>query len=303
VSLGWAASLEVAIELVADGTLDPDATIDAWLPASPNADRITVQMLIDGTHGWGGFAASPVDLQVEHIVSDPARSWSLDEVLETYEVIPPASDPGQFDPDARPTGLTALAYIAQQVTGRPYADLVAEHLAVPAGLDGTFLTDGADLPDGFQHGRFDLGGTRDTSAAPVTALATYEPVDWALVSTVPDLLDMIDTWVDGTWRPGGSPATPSMFPDERADDTTGQEQIIGLGVPYHGYCPCTATGDGNEVTSIGRRPYRVGTELHTVHYLEDGVSVVVLFNSDAWQDRSQIIAVVDQIHAAVGTST
>jgi CubicO group peptidase (beta-lactamase class C family) len=298
-TLGWEAALTVATALVAEGTLDPAATIDAWLPNQPNAERISVQMLLDGTHGWGSFDDAPVSVYPENVVADLERTWTLAEVLATYEAIPPRNEPGTFDADGRTTSYDAMAYIAEELTGRPFADLVTEYFAEPAGLDDTFLNTGGELPEGYQHGVFDLDGPNDTSQFPLTALVTYQPTRVAMVSTFPDLLDLLDTWAEGTWTTGGRPPSPDMFP---ADRQAGSDAIFGLGVPYQGYCPCVATPDGNQVERIGRRPYAVGTDVQAVRYLDDGISVVVHFNSDAHVDRAPVLAVADAAHAAALTA-
>jgi hypothetical protein len=77
----------------------------------------------------------------------------------------------------------------------------------------------------------------------------------------------------------------------------------GLGVPFNGYCPCTAGGDGHEVTAIGRTPTGniVGTDTHALRYV-DGITVVVHFNIGQSADRAQVRAVADAIHEAASHS-
>ena len=295
-TLGWSVVQEIAADLIAGAALDPSASLDTWLPDQPNADRITVQMLIDGTHGWGSMNDSPVDLYPANVVADLERSWGLEEVLETYEAIPPFAEPGTFDPHARPTGFDALAYVAEQASGHTLAELVALHSAAPLGLTDTMLGDGVQFPDGFHHGRFMMDRPMDTTEFPTAALFTYQPTRLGVISSVPDLLDMLDAWADGSWTDGGVAPDAAMFPDSRREAPAGP--IIGLGVPYSGYCPCEPTDGGNQVTAIGRRPYAVGSDLHVLRYLDDDISVVVHFNSDAWTDRQPLIELVDAVHAA-----
>ena len=58
--------MTIAMQLADEGVLDMAATVDRWLPEQSNADRVTLQMLLDGTSGWDGWAG--VDTQ--NIVAD-----------------------------------------------------------------------------------------------------------------------------------------------------------------------------------------------------------------------------------------
>jgi CubicO group peptidase (beta-lactamase class C family) len=302
-NLGYSIVAEIGLKLVADGTLDPEATIDAWLPDAPNADRITVGMLIDSTHGWGDYG----EVLGQNVTADLERHWTSAEAVATLQDVAPAAEPGTFVGDGVGSGTLALGYVAEQVTGDSLADLVASTIADPAGLEHTFLSDGSDLPGNYQYGRFFLedGPLRSTAEAPLAAYFTFAPAEDAFVSTVPDLLDLLDTWVDGTWRPGATPPAPSMFVTYRmpaAEYVGDPPRYIGLDVPYTGYCPCQLTSDGHAPDAIGRRPATFGTDVHLFHYPDDDISIVLHYNSNTWAERSQIEAVLADIRATVAAS-
>jgi CubicO group peptidase (beta-lactamase class C family) len=128
-SLGHSIVAEIGMKLVAEGTLDPDATIDAWLPDSPNADRITVRMLIDSTHGWAPYG----DVLAQNVEADLERRWTTSEAAATLQDLAPQAEPGTFVGESIGTGLLALGYIAEQVTGSSLADLVSSTITQPAG--------------------------------------------------------------------------------------------------------------------------------------------------------------------------
>jgi CubicO group peptidase (beta-lactamase class C family) len=305
-SLGHSIVAQLGLELVADGTLDPDATVDAWLPDSPNATTVTIRMLIDGTHGWADFG----DVQFEQVTADFARHWTAGEALATLHDVAPAAEPGTFVVDGIETGLLALGYIAEQVTGHSLADLVTTYVTGPAGLEHSFLSDGTDLPDDYLYGRFALADRPDfavhaTDEVPLTSYFTYAPAEDAFVSTVADLLDLLDTWVEGTWRPGGTPPDSADFPADRQDPQGypgDRVDYVGLEVPYNGYCPCHPTGDGNTVDAIGRQPQTVGNDLQMLHFLDDDVSIVLHYNSNQSVDRNALESVLDDIRATVAAS-
>jgi CubicO group peptidase (beta-lactamase class C family) len=185
-NLGYSIVDEIGMKLVADGTLDPHATIDAWLPDAPNADRVTVGMLIDATHGWGDYG----DVMLQNVTTDFARRWTSGEAAATLKDVPPEAEPGTFVGGVGNygAGMLALGSIVEQVTGRSLAELVTSTITQPAGLDHSFLSDGTDLPDNYQHGRFVGQGGTPASAfqgPPPTAYFTYAPAEDAFVSTVP----------------------------------------------------------------------------------------------------------------------
>jgi CubicO group peptidase (beta-lactamase class C family) len=302
-SLGYSIVAEIAMKLVADGTLDPDATIDAWLPNSPNANRVTVGMLIDATHGWGDYG----NVLGQNVIADLERRWTSGEAVATLQDVAPQAEPGTFVGGSVGTGMLALGYIAEQVTGHSLADLVTSQITQPARLDHSFLSDGTDLPANYQDGRFFLQGLPMHSSAGVsrTAYFTYAPADAAFVSTVPDLLNLLDTWVDGTWRPGATQPTPAAFPASRQLDREYVGELpryLGLDVPYFGYCPCQPTSNGTTVDAIGRKPATYGTDVHMFHYLHDNISIVLQYNSNTSADREQIEAVLAHIRATVAAS-
>jgi CubicO group peptidase (beta-lactamase class C family) len=260
-------------------------------------------MLIDSTHGWDDYG----NVLGQNVMADLERHWTTGEAAATLRDVAPERAPGTFVGEGVGTGVLALGHIAEQVTGSSLADLVTSTIAQPAGLDHSFLSDGTDLPDNYQYGRFALEGVpwHSTAEGPLTAYFTYAPAEDAFVSTVPDLLDLLDTWVDGSWRPDATPPTPAAFPADRelAPEYVGDPpRYLGLGVPYSGYCPCRPTSDGNAVDAIGRRPATFGTDVHLFHYLDDDISIVLHYNSNTWADRSEIEAVLADLRATVKAS-
>jgi CubicO group peptidase (beta-lactamase class C family) len=285
----------IALQLVDEGVLDPGATVDEWAPGMPAADVTTVQSLIEMTTGWSGWGA-PGD---EVVLDDLERRWTLTEVVDqvsaTVSVDP---DPSVATTDVLMTDLI-LGHVLEQVSGEQLAALVEERVAGPLGLDDTMISDGTH-PDGYRHGVFDFDGARaDTSMFPGTAFFTWHTATFGAVSSVPDQLDVLDAWHTGELFATDRNPGPERFGPARATSLNDPGSYDGLGVPFNGYCPCTAVGDGHEVTAIGRTPHvRVlGVDMHALRY-DDGITVVVHFNSGQSTDRAQLRAVADAIHEA-----
>jgi CubicO group peptidase (beta-lactamase class C family) len=295
-SLTGALSRTIALQLVDEGLLDPSATVDAWAPDMPGAAATTVQAVIEMRTGWSRWGAPGDDV----VLDDLERVWTLSEVVAL--VSPSVTlDP---DPSVVTTDLLmndlVLGHVLEQVTGESLGALVESRIAGPLGLSGTEISDGSTHADGYRHGVFDLDGMIvDTSLFPTTAFFTWHTATFAAVSTVPDLLDLLDAWHAGALFTADRTPGPGRFGSDRATSVGDPASYDGLGVPFNGYCPCTVSGDGHEVAAIGRTPAGrvVGSDAYIFRY-EDGISVVVQFNSEQAVDRAQTRAVADAIHAA-----
>jgi CubicO group peptidase (beta-lactamase class C family) len=290
----------IAFQLIDEGQLDPAATIDHWLPRHTNSDRITIEMLLNGTHGWHGFG----DIAQEAVFADPARSWTLHEALTLVEDLPADGKPGTFHDGGLDTAATALAYIIEQETGSTLADTVKDRIAAPIGLDHTSISDGAPRPVGFQEGVTWFGGPGDTSEHPHTAYTTLGTAFSSLTSTIPDILDLIGAWASGALFTADRTVAPERFLAERPMQNgpgTPPYGAIGLGLPINGYCPCQPSGAGLVVNAVGRAPVGVGTLIYALHYPATGVSVALHFNSGDYPDGRRFVTfgIVDAVHDVV----
>lgn len=279
----------VAWQLADEGNLDLDATIDAWLPDVPNADRVTIGMLIDYTTGWGrGDVDTP-------IVADLSRRWTLAEAMESVVGVPPVREPGTTIGTEFIHSDTALGYILEQVTGDSIADLIGARIITPLGLDDTLVQDGTNQPDGYQHGIFAFDGQSvDTSMFPNVSYYTYFGAEFAVVSTSTDLLDLLDALVAGDLFTTDRTPTPERLLGARLLDGS----VGASGAPLNGYCPCESAGGNTlDVAAVGRRPTGLGTYVAMIRF-PDGISVVLHFNSRETDDVDTIWQFVLAIHDA-----
>lgn len=284
----------IAYQLVDEGLLDPTATVDQWLPAQPNADRVTVQMLLDHTHGWASWPEASYNL----MAADFNRRWTLSEVLASVETNPPLAEPGTFSSEGTGVAATALAYIAENITSSTLTDLVEDRMAQPAGLDETAISDGTEPPD-YEDGVFIFDGQRrDTSGGPHTSYNTYFAASASANSTLRDLLDLLDVWQSGDLFTTDRVPGADRFLAERTLDM----DVFGHGIPFHGFCPCQDDGANVSVSAIGRAPNSPFTDNHVFHYPADGVSVVLHFNSAEYVDRAPLRNLAETIHEAAASS-
>lgn len=287
-TLGW--------QLVDEGVLDPDATVEASVPQLADAEQVTVEMLLTDRHGWGDFGA----VDDTSITADYDRAWTLDEVLDSVAEVPRVSEPGEYNGQSVEIAMVALAKVIEDATGQPLAEVFAENVGAPLALDDTFVSDGADLPADFLAGVFVLGGERqETSAFPNTSFNTYLSATSSVVSTVPDLLDLLDGWTQGTLFTTDRRPTADRFPSDRP--TNDGTDLRGLGVPLNAYCPCTPEGEGNSASFVGRTPKGLGSDSHVLAY-PDGISVVLHYNSNEEVSDLDLRAVAQEIHDTVAAA-
>lgn len=120
------------LNLVQDGILDLDQTLEYWLGnVVPEADTITIKMLLQQTSGLYNreILPGPCSLEEDHIysfqdladLSNQASSWSTH--------FPPGSQHRYAD-----INFILLAWIAETATGKTYKQLLQEKCFDPAGL-------------------------------------------------------------------------------------------------------------------------------------------------------------------------
>ena len=302
-SLGHGLVRQATLALISDGTIDPTATVEQWLPDQPAADRITVQMLLDNTHGW---TTSASDFITPNLLDDPARAWTLAETLALAMSQPPAAEPATFDPSGggNTIGMIALAYVLEQVTGSSLTAIVDDRVTTPLGLDGSFFGIGSDDPADLQFGLFVLpGGTEASDPRDLSTVAfrTIDPPSNALITTIDDLLDLVAAWGDGSYSGGVAP-TSVNFPDAAALSHDGQiDAYQGDGVPFNGYCPCESADEGVTPSVIGRQPNGVGNVVLAYTYPDD-ISVVLQYNSQEYTSKEDIRKIADEVHDTVASA-
>lgn len=147
-SVGKTYCAALAMLLVQDGFLDLDAPISEylgtrpWFARLPNADAITVRMVMNHTSGLAEHVTSPVFTAA--LRSDPDRQWTPEELIAFALDQPPLFPAGQGWSYAD-TNFVVLGLIIETITGRPYNELLRERLLEPLGLVWTDPTDRPDL--------------------------------------------------------------------------------------------------------------------------------------------------------------
>lgn len=162
-----------ALQLVEEGTIDLDETIDAWFDDLPLADEITVQMLLQHTSGIPDYLDSDA---YDALEDGPDQPWPHDGVLDAVLDLPRAFDPGERH-DYSNSNYHLLGLIVEDETGDPLLDVIARDVFEPAGTGSIGLDDGsganpADVPG------YDADGA-DRSAIEYAPKSAWRTAGWA----------------------------------------------------------------------------------------------------------------------------
>lgn len=173
-------TVTLILQLVDEGEISLDDTVDQYLDGVPNGDRITIRQLADMSSGLADYTTEAF---VDDFVADPNRIFTLDE-LNAYSF----AEPVQFEPGEEyvytNTNTNVLGSVVEKVTGQSFSAALSERILEPLGLDATlYLDDGQPWPE-----------PHATGYQPDDGVLTEQPANFsvfgpagALVANVDDL--------------------------------------------------------------------------------------------------------------------
>ena len=127
----------VVMQLVEDGKLSLDDTVDTWFPEQPDGDKITVRMLLSHTSGLAGFSSAwGTDLDKW------SRDWTPEELIAEANKAGSVGEPGSRWAHYSNTNYIMLGRIIEKVTGNSWDHEVESRIIKPLGLKNTILNDG-----------------------------------------------------------------------------------------------------------------------------------------------------------------
>lgn len=138
----------VLLQLVDEGTVSVDDTIDAWLPELPAADHVTLGMLITGTSGYRDYESTPSFIESQE--TDPFQRWTPEELIEIGTSQPLWFEPGTNWSYAH-TNFVILGQALERITDMPLDELLDQRFLEPAGMTQTANGDTPTIPDPVLH--------------------------------------------------------------------------------------------------------------------------------------------------------
>ncbi len=221
----------VVLQLMEEGVIDLDATINNYLPTDlsidvPHADEITVRMLLNHTSGLPEWLTEAVILQ---IVEDPSRVWGDEELLTIAFAQGMLFEPGNGFAYSN-TDYTLLGIIIKELTGLSWIAQVRERILGPLSLSNTIARSPADAAVTPQMARGYVKLGREVLDTTLTDPSMAGAAGGnAMFSTTEDLVRFIAALLNGELFT--SPSTlDEMLDFVDAPDDNGFPYWYGLGV-------------------------------------------------------------------------
>src|SRR5829696_6867647 len=115
----------VLLQLVDEGKVGLDDTIDRWLPDALASDKVTLRMLINCTSGYADFVTQKsFD---DALNKDPFRAWTTEEQLSYVADKPLLYEPGTNWSYAH-TNFVRLGEALSAITDKPVDELIRERI-------------------------------------------------------------------------------------------------------------------------------------------------------------------------------
>jgi D-alanyl-D-alanine carboxypeptidase len=184
----------VIMQLVGEGKLALDDTIDRWFPDQPNGDKITVRMLLSHTSGLSEY-------QTEETQNDPR--WSrefppMDAVAEANR-LGPVAEPGGRTAHYTNTNYFVLGLIVEAITGESWEQAVRSRIIEPLDLKRTgFVSEKVVQDEMLVQGYFKTPeGYISNREIPNYPSASTAWANGGVVSSLSDLMTFASALFDG----------------------------------------------------------------------------------------------------------
>ncbi|MFJ4525398.1 serine hydrolase domain-containing protein [Streptomyces sp. NPDC088810] len=259
------------LQLVDQGKVGLDDTIDKYVDGVPNGHEITLRQLAGMRSGL--FNYSEDDDFFKALTSDPRRPFTPQQLLAYSFRHPVLFQPGQKFSYCN-TNLILLGLVVEKESGQRLGDYLKQHILDPAGMKDTSLPSGSQFPR--PHAQ---GYTDQTANGKVAETAGWNP-SWgwaagAMFSTLDDLR---------IWAP--TVATGELPDGKRMISRATQRQRLitpATPIPGVGY----GLGIFNVHGWIGHNGSLPGYESLTVYLPATRTALVVVLNTDTDHDNQE----------------
>lgn len=124
----------VIMQMVQEGKISVDDPVSKYRPDVPNGDNITIGQLLDMRSGLYNYTQT---LELNRALDeDPQRVWQPEELVALGLSNPPTAAPGE-EYGYSNTNTVLLGLIAEQLDGKPIAQIYQDRLFTPLGLEDT----------------------------------------------------------------------------------------------------------------------------------------------------------------------
>jgi D-alanyl-D-alanine carboxypeptidase len=173
----------VILQLVDEGALGLDDSLESHLAGVPNGDGITIRQVLGMSAGIFDFIHDPVI--AEDYVADPLLPFTPDDALAIIRASTPDFAPGERVQYSN-SNYVLLGFILEQLTGQPAETAIAERILEPLGMTNTSFPVTAEMPEPYLPGYADAA-----DGGPLRDVTLSNPaIPWtsgAMISTLADL--------------------------------------------------------------------------------------------------------------------
>lgn len=181
----------IVLQLVDEGRLTLDDTIDKYVSGIPDGDKITMRMLLNHTSGIYDCDDDPG--LSETILAEPLKQWTPQEMVDIALKYPPYFPPGQGYHYSN-TDSILLGMVIEKVTGKKVEALFKTRIFDKLGLKNTYFPTGPYMPSPHAHGYFEVDGKmKDVTVMNMSW-------DWTAGAVISNLNDL-KTWVHELGEP------------------------------------------------------------------------------------------------------
>ncbi|KAB2976923.1 beta-lactamase family protein [Streptomyces sp. SS1-1] len=202
------------LQLVGEGTLSLDDTVERWLPGvvagnGNDGSRITLRNLLQHTSGLADYTdiafEDPAELTPERFHAQRFRSQTPEEQVAVAMGRAPSWLPDADDPGAETrwaysnTNYVVLGMIIEKATGNPWPQEVHDRIIEPLGLRHTLIPDTSPyVPMPTAVGYTQFPGRNDLTD---TTLAVGGGADGGIISTTRDMNTFLRALLSGRLLP------------------------------------------------------------------------------------------------------
>ncbi|MFW6114097.1 MAG: serine hydrolase domain-containing protein [Actinomycetota bacterium] len=137
------------LQLVDEGLLGLEDTLDGYISGVPGGDSITVRQLCDNTSGLFNYGEDQGVIAA--LEADPHNVWSPRELVDIAASHEPYFPPGESWAYSN-TSYILLGMIVEEVTGNSFAEELEVRIIEPLGLDDTHLARGPEMKGDYSRG-------------------------------------------------------------------------------------------------------------------------------------------------------
>jgi len=249
-------TVTLLLQLVDEGKISLDDTIDQWVPDVPNGDRITLRQLADMSSGAPEYTTQA---WIEDYVADPERAFTTEELI-AYAL----AEPAQFAPGEQKvytnTNTLLLGEVVAQEYGQPFEEVITEQIIEPLGLTQTRYETAVDSWPGDHPPGYTLGDDGEPEPEP-NNFTVLGPAG-AMTSTLGDMCQWATALGSGALLEADTQQTRlEGAPLDKGPEY--DEYLVGMG-SLEGWVGHTGEGFGHTVL--------------VMHNAESGASVAIGMN-------------------------